>query len=142
MLPNNHPPIVFIHGLWLHGESWHQWLDFFHQHGYNAIFASWPGDGDTTAATRRNPNALAGCGVTEIANHIAKQLEQFHQQPILIGHSFGGILAQNLLGRNLAAAAIAIDPARLKAYQSCPFQHSSRHSQCWEIPATSNVLSP
>jgi pimeloyl-ACP methyl ester carboxylesterase len=29
MLPNNHPPIVFIHGLWLHGESWHKWLDFF-----------------------------------------------------------------------------------------------------------------
>jgi pimeloyl-ACP methyl ester carboxylesterase len=121
MLPNNHPPIVFIHGLWLHGESWHQWLDFFRQHGYNAIAASWPGDGDTTVATRRNANALAGYGVTEIANHIAKQLQQFQQQPILIGHSFGGILAQNLLGRNLAAAAIAIDPAPIKGVPELPF---------------------
>jgi non-heme chloroperoxidase len=107
MSPNNNPPIVFIHGLWLHGESWHKWLDFFRQHGYDAIAASWSGDGATTEATRRNANAVAGYGVTEIANHIAKQLQQFHQQPILIGHSFGGVIAQNLLGRNLAAAAIA-----------------------------------
>jgi pimeloyl-ACP methyl ester carboxylesterase len=121
MLPNNHPPIVFIHGLWLHGESWHKWLDFFHQNGYNAIAASWPGDGATTEATRQNPNAVAGYGVTEIANHVAKQLQQFQQQPILIGHSFGGVIAQNLLGRNLAAAAIAIDPAPIKGVPELPF---------------------
>jgi pimeloyl-ACP methyl ester carboxylesterase len=142
MLPNNHPPIVFIHGLWLHGESWHKWLELFHQNGYSAIAASWPGDGATTEATRQNPNAVAGYGVTEIANHVAKQLQQFQQQPILIGHSFGGVIAQNLLGRNLATAAIAIDPAPIRAYQSYPFQHSNLPSPCWEIPVTSSVLSP
>src|SRR5882724_10167987 len=104
-------PIVFIHGLWLHAESWNPWVEFFHGNGYQAVAASWPGDAETTEATRRNPDALAGYGVTEIADHIAAQLKQFGQLPILIGHSFGGLLAQNLLGRDLASAAIAIDPA-------------------------------
>lgn len=107
-------PIVFIHGLWMHAESWNPWVEFFRANGYQASAASWPGDAESTEATRRNPDAVAGYGVTEIAEHIAGQLKQFQQLPILIGHSFGGLLAQNLLGRDLAAAAIAIDPAPIK----------------------------
>jgi pimeloyl-ACP methyl ester carboxylesterase len=38
----------------------------------------------------------------------------------IIGHSFGGILAQNLLGRDLAAAAIAIDSAPPKGVPELP----------------------
>lgn len=123
MLSNrtNKIPIVFIHGLWLHGDSWHKWLELFRSRGYEAIAASWPGDGKTTAATRKNAKAVAGYGVTGIVNYISTQLTQFSQPPILIGHSFGGILAQNLLGRNFAAAAIAIDPAPIKGVPELPF---------------------
>src|SRR5262245_55310922 len=98
--------IVFIHGLWLHAESWKNWIEFFRANGYEAIAASWPGDAETTEATRRNAKAVAGYGVNEISDHIAKQTEKFAQKPILIGHSFGGLLVQNLLGRNLASAGI------------------------------------
>ena len=114
-------PIVFVHGLWLHAESWAPWIELFHQSGYEAVAASWPGDGATTMATRENPGAVAGYGVAEIADHIATQLKSFEQRPILIGHSFGGLLAQNLLGRDLAAAAIAIDPAPIKGVKDLPF---------------------
>jgi len=114
------PPIVFVHGLWLHAESWNQWMEFFRAKGYNAVAASWPGDGETTEATRKNPAAVAGYGVTEIADHIAGQLKAFAKRPILIGHSFGGLLVQNLLGRDLAAAAIAIDPAPIKGVPELP----------------------
>jgi pimeloyl-ACP methyl ester carboxylesterase len=113
--------VVFIHGLWLHAESWNTWIEFFCANGYEAMAASWPGDAETTEATRRNAKAVAGYGVTEIADHIAKQIKKFEQKPILIGHSFGGLLAQNLLGRNLAAAAIAIDPAPIKGVPELPF---------------------
>jgi pimeloyl-ACP methyl ester carboxylesterase len=109
--------IVFVHGLWLHAESWNPWLDFFRGKGHDVSAVSWPGDGTTTEATRANPDALAGYGVTEIAEHIAKQLSG---KPILIGHSFGGLLAQNLLGRDLAAAAVAIDPAPFKGVSELP----------------------
>ena len=114
-------PIVFVHGLWLHAESWNNWLKFFREKGYQATAASWPGDSETTEATRKNARAVAGYGVTEIAAHIAKQLEAFGKKPILIGHSFGGLLVQNLLGRDLAAAAIAIDPAPPKGVPELPF---------------------
>jgi len=114
------PPVVFVHGLWLHAESWSNWVEYFRQNGYQATAASWPGDSETTEATRRNAGALAGYGVGEIADHIAKQLAAFDRRPILIGHSFGGLLVQNLLGRNLAAAGIAIDPAPIKGVPELP----------------------
>jgi len=113
-------PIVFVHGLWLHGESWKKWIGFFREKGYEAIAASWPGDAANTEATRKNAGALAGYGVREIADHIATQLKVFDKKPILIGHSFGGLLVQNLLGRDLAAAAVAIDPAPIKGVPELP----------------------
>jgi pimeloyl-ACP methyl ester carboxylesterase len=113
-------PIVFVHGLWLHAESWNKWVQFFRDNGYEATAASWPGDSESTEATRKNAKAVAGYGVTEIADHIARQLQAFDKKPILIGHSFGGLLVQNLLGRDLAAAAIAIDPAPPKGVPELP----------------------
>jgi non-heme chloroperoxidase len=113
-------PIVFVHGLWLHVESWRPWIDFFRQNGYDASAVGWPGDAETTEATRRNAGAVAGYGVTEVADHIVQQLKTRADKPVLIGHSFGGLLVQNLLGRNLAAAAIAIDPAPIKGVYQLP----------------------
>src|SRR5206468_8453837 len=89
-------PIVFVHGLWLHAESWNPWVQLFREKGYQATAASWPGDAETTEATRKNAGALAGFGVAEIADHIAGQMKG--SKPIVIGHSLGGLLVQNLLG--------------------------------------------
>lgn len=113
-------PLVFVHGLWLHAESWNNWVAFFREQGYDASAVGWPGDAATTVATRRNPSAVAGYGVTEIAEHIAGQLNAFQRKPILVGHSFGGLLVQNLLGRDLASAAIAIDPAPPRGVPELP----------------------
>ena len=113
-------PVVFVHGLWLHAESWNNWMEFFRANGYEAVAASWPGDAENTEATRKNANDLAGFGVGEIADHIAKQLKAFDRKPILIGHSFGGLLVQNLLGCDLASAAVAIDPAPIKGVPELP----------------------
>ncbi len=113
-------PIIFVHGLWLHAESWNQWISFFQNSGYDARSAAWPGDGDSTETTRRHADAVAGYGVGEIVEHIAGQLSKFPLRPVLIGHSFGGLIVQNLLGRDLAAAAIAIDPAPIKGVSTLP----------------------
>jgi pimeloyl-ACP methyl ester carboxylesterase len=114
-------PVVFVHGLWLHAESWNPWVEQFRAKGYDAVTASWPGDAATTQATRQNASAVAGFGVSEIADHIAQQLKRFDRKPVLIGHSFGGLLVQNLLGRDLAAAAIALDPAPIQGVWELPF---------------------
>lgn len=114
-------PVFFIHGLWLHKESWDNWIAFFRANGYEATAASWPGDGATTEESREHADALAGYGVGEIADYIAKQIEALDSKPIIIGHSFGGLLVQNLLGRDLAVAGIAIDSAPPKGVPELPF---------------------
>lgn len=112
--------IVFIHGLWIHSSSWQPWMDFFDQHGYKTLNPAWPGDSDTVAACRANPQSIANRGVTEVANSYAKVIASLSEPPIVIGHSFGGLLAQIILGRGIAAAGIAIDPAPIKGVWQLP----------------------
>lgn len=113
--------IVFIHGLWMHSSTWEPWMKFFSQHGYQTINPSWPGDGDTIAASRANPETMANYGVKAVADYYATEIAKLNEPPILIGHSFGGLLAQILLGRGIAVAAVAIDPAPMKGVWQLPF---------------------
>ncbi|MEP7322235.1 MAG: alpha/beta hydrolase [Saprospiraceae bacterium] len=113
--------IVFIHGLWIHADSWLPWMDFFNQQGYETLNPGWPGDSSSVAACRSNPQSIANRGVTEIADHYAKIISSLASAPIVIGHSFGGLIAQVILGRGLASAGIAIDPAPIKGVWQLPF---------------------
>jgi non-heme chloroperoxidase len=113
--------IVFIHGLWIHTSSWQPWMDFFNLHGYETINPAWPGDSATVIECRENPQAIANRGVTEIADSYAKVIESLSEPPIVIGHSFGGLIAQIILGRGIAAGGIAIDPAPIKGVWQLPF---------------------
>lgn len=113
-------PVVFIHGLWIHSSSWKPWIDSFNQAGYAATAPEWPGGSDTVAAARANPEKAAGYGVKEIVDHYAKFIATLPAQPVVIGHSFGGLIAQAILGKNLASAAVAIDPAPIKGVLALP----------------------
>ena len=116
----NKIPVVFVHGLWVHGESWRPWVELFRRNGYDAVAAKWPGEADTPEATRKNGAAMAGYGLSEIADFITGQLSLFTEKPVLIGHSFGGMLVQNLLSRGLGAAGVAIDSPPFREAQELP----------------------
>ena len=111
---------LFIHGLWIHTGSWQHWMDFFNQRGHQTLNPGWPGDSATVAECRANPQAIANKGVTEIADSYARVIGSLVEGPIVIGHSFGGLIAQVLLGRGIAAAGIAIDPAPIKGVWQLP----------------------
>jgi non-heme chloroperoxidase len=113
--------IVFIHGLWIHASSWQPWMDFFNEHGYKTLNPGWPGDSPSVAECRTNPQPIANRGVTEIADSYAKVIASLPEPPIVIGHSFGGLIAQVILGRGIAAGGIAIDPAPMKGVWQLPF---------------------
>ena len=113
-------PVVFIHGMWLHGSSWAPWQELFAEAGYEPAAPGWPGHADTVEATRTNPDSVANHGIDDITNHYASFIAGLPAQPILIGHSFGGLIAEKLLGMDRGAAAIAIDAAQIKGVLQLP----------------------
>ncbi len=113
-------PVVFIHGLWLHATSWNPWLDLFRTSGYEPIAPGWPGEGPTVAETRDHPDRVANMGIDDVATHFAEIIRSLSSPPILIGHSFGGLIAEKLLGQNRGIAAVAIDPAQIKGVLPLP----------------------
>ncbi len=113
-------PVIFIHGLWLHATSWEPWIDLFEREGYAPSAPGWPGDPDTVEEARANPESIADHGIDDVVEHYAAIIRALAVPPILIGHSFGGMIAQKLLGRDLAAAAVAIDAAQIKGVLPLP----------------------
>ena len=113
-------PVVFIHGLWLHATSWAPWAELFSEAGYDPFAPGWPGDPDTVEAARANPDALADHGIDDVTRHYQAIIDTLPSRPILIGHSFGGMIAEKLLGLDYGAAAIGIDAAQIKGVLPLP----------------------
>ena len=114
-------PVVFIHGLWIHSDAWHEWVELFRAAGYDPTAPGWPGDSSDVEQTRDNASGLADKGIDDITRHYATIIDGLATQPIVIGHSFGGLIAQRLLGEARAVAAVAIDPGQIKGVRPLPF---------------------
>lgn len=112
--------VVLIHGLWMTPLSWEHWTERLSGMGYRVIAPSWPGMERSIEHLRRNPNNVAGIGVTEIVEHYAKILRELDSSPILIGHSFGGAFVQILLSRGFGAAGVAIHSAPVRGVYTLP----------------------
>src|SRR3954464_1293821 len=113
-------PVLFIHGLWLHASSWEPWTAPFQAAGYEPQAPGWPGDGDTVQASRDNPDAIGDHGIDDVVAHVAGVIDSLPSAPILVGHSFGGLIAQKLLGQDRALAPVAIDAAQIKGVLPVP----------------------
>jgi pimeloyl-ACP methyl ester carboxylesterase len=113
-------PVLFIHGLWLHSSSWQPWIDLFQHEGYAPSAPGWPGDPETVEEARQNPESIADHGIDDVVEHYAAIVRGMDTLPILVGHSFGGMIAQKLLGQDLAVAAVAIDAAQIKGVLPLP----------------------
>ncbi|HEY4321533.1 MAG TPA: alpha/beta hydrolase [Gemmatimonadales bacterium] len=135
-------PVLFVHGLWLLPSSWDRWATLFEAAGFTALTPGWPDDPDTTAEANARPDIMAKKGIGEVADHFAEVARDLTIKPVIIGHSFGGMLAQLLAGRGLSAATVAIDPAPFRGVLPLPF---SALKSAWPVlgnPANRNRAVP
>ncbi len=113
-MPQKHPSIVLIHGLWMTSLCWENWVRRYSDQGYHVIASSWPGmDGDIEQL-RRDPSAIATLGIGEIVSHYEQIIRALDDPPFIMGHSFGGLISQILLDRGMGSAGVAIAPAPVK----------------------------
>jgi pimeloyl-ACP methyl ester carboxylesterase len=113
-------PVVFIHGLWLLPSSWDRWADVFSHAGYAPITPGWPDDPDTVEQANAHPEVFAHKTVGQVAEHYAAVIGRLRHTPAVVGHSFGGLLAQMVAGRGLSAASVAIDAAPFRGVLPLP----------------------
>jgi pimeloyl-ACP methyl ester carboxylesterase len=113
--------IVLIHGLWLTPRSWESFRTFYEERGYNVLTPAWPRIHGEAEDIRRDPSALVGLGVIEIADYYGQLIKTLDEPPIIMGHSFGGLIVQILLDRGLGAAGVAIDAVPPKGFFRLPF---------------------
>jgi non-heme chloroperoxidase len=113
-------PVVFIHGLWLLPSSWDRWVTVFEEAGFSPLTPGWPDDPDTVSEANANPDVFAHKTVGQVADHFGEVIGKLAQKPAVIGHSFGGLLAQIIAGRGLSRVAVAIDPAPFRGVLPLP----------------------
>ncbi|MFC5343405.1 alpha/beta hydrolase (plasmid) [Brevundimonas staleyi] len=102
---------MLIHGAWLTPNSWDRFRQRFESADLTVTAPAWPHLEGPVDQIRHAPDpGLAKLGLREITDHYAALIEAMPHPPILIGHSFGGLIVQLLADRGLGAAAVAIDP--------------------------------
>src|SRR4051794_38026989 len=128
-------PVVFVHGLWLLSSSWERWAQLFEEAGYVAVTPGWPDDPETVADAKAHPDAVAGKGIGEVVDYEEAIIRRLDRKPVVVGHSFGGLLAQILAGRGLAAATVAISPAPFRGVLPLPISSLRSASPVLRNPA-------
>jgi pimeloyl-ACP methyl ester carboxylesterase len=115
------PPIVLVHGAWLSARSWEKFQEFFAGRGYPVSAPEWPRKHGDVEELRETTDELEGLGLDEIVDHYAGEIGALDEEPVLVGHSFGGLIVELLLDRGLGRAGVAISPAPPKGILVLPF---------------------
>ncbi len=85
---------------------------------------------------------FAGKSIGDIAAYQQQIIEKLDTKPAIIGHSFGGLLAQILAGRGLSAATVASTRHRPAASCRCRRPRSNPRPRCSPTPPTGTGRRP
>jgi pimeloyl-ACP methyl ester carboxylesterase len=112
---------MLIHGAWLSARSWERFADYFDNRGFAVSAPEWPRKHGDVEQLREHVEELAGLGLAEIVDHYEALIRELDQPPVLVGHSFGGLIVELLLDRGLGRAGVALSPAPPKGILGLPF---------------------
>jgi len=113
-------PVVFVHGLWLLASAWQGFRDTFEAAGYTTIAPGWPDDPATVEEAFAHPEVFAHKMVQQVTDHYLVAISRLTSKPAVIGHSFGGLIAQKIADEGASAATVAIDNAPFKGVLPLP----------------------
>jgi pimeloyl-ACP methyl ester carboxylesterase len=135
-------PIVFVHGLWLLSSSWDRWRVLFEERGYTTLAPGWPDDPETIEQAHSDPQVFAHKRVGQVTQHYVDAIGQLKRKPAVIGHSFGGLIAQKLAGEGVSAVTVAVDPAPFRGVLPLPLSSLKSASAVIGNPANYNRSVP
>ena len=115
------PPIMLVHGAWLSARSWENFAGFFRAQGFDVSTPEWPRKEGDVEELREAADELKGLGLHEIVDHYEEHIRTLDEPPVLIGHSFGGLIVELLLDRGHGRAGVAMSPAPPKGILVLPF---------------------
>jgi pimeloyl-ACP methyl ester carboxylesterase len=102
----------------------------------------WPDDPQTVEEANADPEVFAHKSVGQVADHFGEVIGALEKKPAVIGHSFGGLLAQIVAGRGLAAASVAVDPAPFRGVLPLPISALKSARPVLGNPANRNRAVP
>jgi len=102
--------IIFITGAFIGNNCWDEWKLFFENRGYRCKAPAWPNKIASPEELRnRHPDsAIASNRLNNLTEYFAEFVKAIPEEPILIGHSIGGLIVELLLQRGFGIAGIAI----------------------------------
>jgi pimeloyl-ACP methyl ester carboxylesterase len=107
--------VMFIHGAWLTSACWDLFRSRYESQGYEVMAPPWPLEDMPLYELRHSPHPKFGkLTIGKIVRHYESFLRRLPEQPIIIGHSFGGLFTQLLLDRGWGAAGAALAPAPIR----------------------------
>ena len=136
------PTILLIHGLWLTPRSWKGWIDRYETAGYRVLAPSWPGLEGEVEALRHDPAPLRGLHINTVVEHYARIIRGLDRPPILMGHSFGGLIVQMLIDRGLGAAGVLVASAQTAGIPVLPLVTLRATLPVFGNPFTYNAAVP
>ena len=112
--------IVLIHGLWMTPRSWEHWIDRYQGRGYTVLAPAYPGLEGEVEALRADPSPIEALTVPAVVEHLEGIVGGLERPPIIMGHSFGGLLTQILLDHGYGAAGVVLDSAPTEGIRVTP----------------------
>ena len=119
-MPDKPNTVVLIHGLWMTPRSWEHWIERYESSGYRVLAPAYPGLEVEVEALRADPSPIEALSVPATVEHLEKVVGELDSPPIIMGHSFGGVLTQILLDHGFGAAGVAIDSVPAEGVKVVP----------------------
>ena len=133
--PSTPSTILLVHGFWVTPRSWENWIDHYAKQGYTVIAPAYPGLEVEVEALREDPSPIAELTIPAILERFEQAIAGLDEEPIIIGHSAGGVFTQLLLDRGHGAAAVVLNSAPTEGVKVVPLSQIRSTFEVLKNPA-------